>query len=542
MRHGDMCRIFNFKSYVFMLRSRDNLQKITRTKNDPVYRCDVLVVGGGINGAGIAHDLAGRGLSVVLCEKNDWGSATSSASSKLIHGGLRYLEQYEFGLVRSSLIERETLYRLAPHLIKPLRFVLPHDKSLRPKWMIRAGLFLYDHLGGRQRHNVFEKSYMLPLTDHPLHETYKTGFVYTDCWVDDARLVLTNVMAAHEKGAVVLSRTACRGLEADKKAGLWKATLFHKEPGDARGKSHEIKARCVVNAAGPWVESFLPATVKGFKPHYHVRLVKGSHIVVPRLYNGAHAYILQNKDGRIIFVIPYENDYTLIGTTDVAYEGDPAQVKITKEEISYLCDAVGRYFTTPVIPEEVVWSYSGVRPLLDDGTQNASEVTRDYKLDLAHHKSCPLLSVYGGKLTTYRKLSEQVADLLKEEIFPEAGAAWTAEAVLPGADFSPVANLETFLKTLRREYHWLSAEAAEQYVRRYGSNVREIFKNCHHENDMGAYFGAGLYANEIDYMMDFEDAQTAEDILWRRSKCGLHGDPDMFEKLERYIAEKRAGE
>lgn len=524
-----------------MLRSRDNLQKIIRPKSEPSHHCDVLVVGGGINGAGIAHDLAGRGLSVVLCEKNDWGGATSSASSKLIHGGLRYLEQYEFGLVRSSLIERETLYRLAPHLIKPLRFVLPHDKSLRPKWMIRAGLFLYDRLGGRQSHNIFEKSYMLPLADHPLHEEYKTGFVYTDCWVDDARLVLANVTAAHEKGAVVLSRTECRTLEADKKTGLWTASLFHKAPDAARGKSCEITARCVVNAAGPWVESFLPEAVKGFKAHYHVRLVKGSHIIVPRLYNGAHAYILQNNDGRIVFVIPYENDYTLIGTTDVPYEGDPAQVKISREEISYLCDAVGRYFTTPVVPSEVVRSYSGVRPLLDDGTQNASDVTRDYKLDLARHKSCPLLSVYGGKLTTYRKLSEQVADMLKEDVFPEAGDAWTAAAPLPGADFAPAANLETFLKTLCREYHWLSAETAEQYVRRYGSRVREIIKNCHHADDMGTHFGAGLYANEIDYMMDFEDAQTAEDILWRRSKYGLHGNPEMFEKVEEYMSAKQNG-
>lgn len=523
-----------------MLPTEENLQKMTGKNGEAPFHCDLLVVGGGINGAGIARDAAGRGLSVVLCEKDDWGSATSSASTKLIHGGLRYLEQYEFSLVRASLIERDILARIAPHLISPMRFVLPHDKSLRPKWMIRAGLFLYDRLGGWRRESVFEKSYRLSLQDHPLHEAYKTGFVYSDGWVDDARLVLCNVAGAQEKGAVTLSRTECRRLEADEKTGLWTAALYHKAPDAMRGRNIQITARCVVNAAGPWVDSFLPKAVEGFKARHAIRLVKGSHIVVPRLYKGDHAYILQNDDGRIVFAIPYQNAFTLIGTTDESFTGDPAAAKISEDEKRYLCSAVSRYFTSKIDEKDIVWSYSGVRPLLEDGKENASKVTRDYRLDFARHHSCPILSVYGGKLTTYRKLSERALEKIKAEVFPDCGGAWTENAVLPGGDFSPAANFEALLKTLLSEYHWLSRGDAERFLRRYGAHTWDLLKNCHHQEDMGQAFGGGLTAHEIDYLVEREDVQAAADILWRRTKSGLHCSPAQRQDIEDYVQQRKA--
>jgi len=522
-----------------ILRTQDNLLKITTAKDEPVYQCDLLVVGGGINGAGVARDAAGRGLSVVMCEKDDWASATSSASSKLIHGGLRYLEHYEFRLVRESLIEREVLYNLAPHIIWPMSFVLPHNKYQRPKWMIRAGLFLYDHLGAGQRHGVFSKSHAVSLKDHPLDDQYKTGFVYTDCWVDDARLVMANVIDAHEKGAVTLSRTECRSLKADKETGLWTANLYHKKPGNTRGKTYKVQARCVVNAAGPWVSRFLKEAAPDIKTKNKTKMVKGSHIVVPRLYKGQHAYILQNDDERIVFVMPYEKYYTLIGTTDKKFNGDPANVKIHKDEKQYLCEVVSEYFTTDVSVEDIVWTYSGVRPLLDDGEANASKVTRDYKLDMIWHKKCPSLSIYGGKLTTYRKLSEQVMDELTEEVFEKLPKGWTDIGALPGGDFSPAANFDMYLNTLHREYHWLSKRLAYRYVHSYGSRVRVLLRNCHHIEDMGKELAPDLFEHEIDYLMDYEDAQTAEDVLWRRSKRGLHSDDDARLRVEKYM-KKRA--
>lgn len=522
------------------LRTQDNLQSIAVKKGETPYHCDLLVIGGGVNGAGIARDAAGRGLSVVLCEKNDWASATSSASSKLIHGGLRYLEHYEFRLVRESLIEREVLYKTAPHIIWPMSFVLPHNKRQRPKWMIRAGLFLYDHLGAGKRHDVFDKSYALSLKDHPLHADYKSGFVYTDCWVDDARLVMMSVIDAHDKGAVTLSRTMCRSLESDEETGLWTAGLYHKKPGNTRGKTYKVTAKCVVNAAGPWVSDFLSQTVPDMAADHNIKLVKGSHIVVPRLYKGAHAYILQNTDDRIVFALPYEKYYTLIGTTDVAHKSDPARAKIQKSEEDYLCDVINMYFETTLSRQDIVWSYSGVRPLLDDGEDNASKVTRDYKLDFETYQNCPILSVYGGKLTTFRKLSEQATDKIAEEVFPNIPRAWTQDGILPGGDFSPAADFEMFLNTLHREYHWLSKRLAYRYVRSYGSRVRVLLRNCHQVEDMGKELAPDLFEHEIDYLMEYEDAQTAEDVLWRRSKRGLHSDAQACARIEKYMTKKKA--
>ncbi|HEY5597848.1 MAG TPA: glycerol-3-phosphate dehydrogenase, partial [Kiloniellales bacterium] len=426
---------------------------------------DLLVIGGGINGVGIARDAAGRGLSVVLCEQDDLASATSSASTKLIHGGLRYLETYEFRLVREALIEREVLLRAAPHIIWPLTFVLPHNTGLRPAWMVRIGLFLYDHLGGRK---LLPGSYGIDLRGHPagapLRRTFGKAFCYSDCWVEDARLVVLNAMDARDRGAEILPRTRCTG--ARRSNGLWRVTL---EPA-AGGPARHVAARALVNAAGPWVSDVL-ATVAGANRRGRLRLVKGSHIVVPRLSDGEQAYVLQNDDRRIVFVIPYERDFSLIGTTDVPFAGDPGQVRISDEETAYLCAAVNRYFTKPVTPEQVVWTYSGVRPLYDDEHENASAVTRDYVFDLdlgggdANGDRAPLLSIFGGKITTYRKLAEHAL----EKLLPRLGSsapAWTQTAALPGGDIAD-ADFAAFLAAFRADRSWLPEGQARRYARAY---------------------------------------------------------------------------
>ena len=478
---------------------------------------DLLVIGGGINGAGIARDAAGRGLRVVLCEQNDLGSATSASSTKLIRGCLRYLEYYEFRLVREALIEREVLLRAAPHIIWPLTFVLPHDKGLRPAWMVRLGLFLYDHLGGRER---LPGSRGLDLRREPvgvpLKDTLRKAFSYSDCWVEDSRLVVLNALDAAERGAEVLPRTRCS--QARRVDGLWEARLTPAEGGPER----ILRARALVNAAGPWVSEVM-SQIAGGNARSSLRLVKGSHIVVPRLHDGEQAYILQHTDRRVIFIIPYERRFSLIGTTDVPYDGDPTQVRITEDETAYLCAAVNRYLRQELHPRDVVWSYAGVRPLYDDASESASAVTRDYVFDIdASEGRPPLLSIFGGKITTYRKLAEHALAKL-DEASGRQTAAWTQSAPLPGGDM-PDADFERFLETLKRERPWLPAELARRYARAYGTRVTRMLDGIQGLDDLGEALGEGLYEAEADYLAREEWARCADDVLWRRSKLGLHVD------------------
>ncbi|HYC03987.1 MAG TPA: glycerol-3-phosphate dehydrogenase [Azospirillaceae bacterium] len=482
---------------------------------------DLLIVGGGINGAGIARDAAGRGLSVLLAEKADLASATSAASSKLIHGGLRYLEHYEFRLVRESLNEREVLLRAAPHIIWPLRFVLPHHKGLRPAFVLRTGLFIYDHLGGRKQ---------LPATrtirlgrdpaGQPLKPEFTLGFEYSDCWVEDSRLVALNAMDAAARGAVILTRT--KVTSARREDGHWLATLEGED-----GTERAVRAKALVNAAGPWVMDTQRAIGRRSNSQ-GVRLVKGSHIVVRKLYDGPQCYTLQNADNRIVFAIPYERDFTLIGTTDIPFEGEPADVACGPDEVSYLCRLASEYFRTPIDPSQVVWTYSGVRPLYDDGTANVSAITRDYTLDLdapapdSPGGGAPSLSVFGGKITTYRKLAEDA--LLR--LLPAMGrsaAPWTATVPLPGGDIED-ADFDRFLTDLGRRFPWAPAEALRRLARAYGTRVEAILGKATRWQDLGRDFGAGLTEAELDYLRAEEWARTADDVLWRRSKLGLHLD------------------
>lgn len=489
---------------------------------------DVLVIGGGINGAGIARDLSGRGLSVMLCEKNDLASATSSASTKLIHGGLRYLEHHDFHLVRAALKEREVLLKSAPHIIWPLSFILPHSKKQRPWWLIRLGLFIYDRLGGKIS-LPRSKSHFLAgtLLGQPLKLEFRRGFSYSDCWVEDTRLVVLAALDAAEKGAEVLTRTECKKLEHDPKEGGWLATLQDTDT-DAKFK---IRAKMVVNASGPWVSKTLD--IAGFtEQKYKVRWVKGSHIVLPRLYKGDHAYILQNDDKRIVFVIPYEKKFSLVGTTDIDYKGDLDEVRVSLEEVEYLCDAVNKYFRHAIKPENVEWAYSGVRPLLDDGHDKASDITRDYVFDFEQEKSPPILSIYGGKLTTFRKLSEQVGDKVVE-VLGRGGPAWTASAPLPGGEV-PV-NFATFLKTLKREYNWVPEVLVLRLARAYGARARNILRGAKKISDLGEALGDGVYETEIRYLINTEWAKTLEDILWRRSKLGLHISAATQDKIQKLL-------
>jgi len=481
--------------------------------NEPIY--DLLIVGGGINGAGIARDAAGRGLSVLLCEQDDLAGHTSSASTKLIHGGLRYLEHYEFGLVRKSLQEREVLLRAAPHIIRPLSFVMPHNPGLRPAWLIRAGLFLYDHLGKRE---LLPASHGVNLRTHaagqPLKPEFETGFMYADAWVEDARLVVLNAIDAAERGAKILPRTRC--VSARRHADLWEMTL---QPAGG-ATAHVVRGRALINAAGPWVMNVLRESL-GRQSQRHLRLAKGSHIVVRRLFEHDHAYVLQNPDKRILFAIPFERDFTLIGTTDVEYEGDPADASITDAEVAYLCEMANRYFSHAISSGDVVWSYSGVRPLLADDADNLSAVTRDYLLECdATSERAPLMSVFGGKITTYRRLAEETLGLLSLTL-PHMKPAWTATAPLPGGDI-PNADFEGFLADFRRSAPWLPESLARRYARAYGTRVDRLLAGAHNLPQLGEDYGSGLYEAEIDYLISQEWAQTVEDILWRRSKLGLH--------------------
>jgi glycerol-3-phosphate dehydrogenase len=501
---------------------------------------DLLVVGGGVNGAGIARDAAGRGLSVVLCEKDDLASHTSSASTKLIHGGLRYLELYEFRLVRKALIEREVLLRSAPHIMGPLRFVMPHDQGLRPAWMIRAGMFLYDCLAHRA---LLPGSRGIDLRRHvagkPLDSRFKRGFVYSDGWVDDARLVVLNAMDAAEKGATVFTHTTCESLT--KQDGQWHATLRRKS-----GGSFQLRARCVVNATGPWAAHFLQ-TAASHPAGRTLRLIKGSHIVVKRMFEHHHAYIFQHPDGRIVFAIPYQHDFTLIGTTDIDYRGDTDKVKIDASEIDYLCELTNHYFKQQITPADVVWSYSGVRPLVDEeaahGSHSASAVTRDYRFEL-DQEGAPMLSIFGGKITTFRKLAEEAIDLVAPLLGNRQGR-WTAKACLPGGDlYGPkpanksVLKFDHYVRELQHQYSWLEPDLVARYARAYGSRIHVLLE----AGDTGEEILPGLYAVEVDYLLAHEWAHTAEDILWRRSKLGLHLPEGSAAKLDTWIAARRKGD
>ncbi len=499
-------------------------------------RYDVLVVGGGINGAGIARDLAGRGLSVLLCEKDDLASHTSSSSTKLIHGGLRYLEHYEFSLVRKALAEREVLLRGAPHIMRPLRFVMPHDPGMRPVWMVRTGLFLYDHLARRE---VLPGSASVDLRRHaagqPLKREFVKGFVYSDGWVDDARLVVLCAMDAAERGAAVLTRCTC--IDARRGERSWKLRLQ-----GAGGEPFEVMARALVNAAGPWAAQFLAEQAHA-PERKALRLVKGSHVVVKKLFDHDHAYIFQNPDKRIIFAIPYESQFTLIGTTDVEHHGEIGAARIDAGEIDYLCEQASRYFERAVRPADVVWSYSGVRPLLDDESGDPSAVTRDYELELDTGKggalAAPLLSVWGGKITTFRKLAEEAADLLSAPLALGRGA-WTRGAFLPGGDLSewigkasrPDTDFLRFMQALALRHPQLPEPLCLRLARGYGARVSRLLA----DGALGVEVAPGLFEAELNYLHDCEWARTATDVLWRRTKLGLHLHPAARAAVARWCA------
>ena len=487
---------------------------------------DLLVIGGGINGVGIARDAAGRGLKVALVEKDDLASHTSSASTKLVHGGLRYLEQYEFRLVAESLREREVLLANAPHIIWPLRFVLPHEASMRPKWMLRVGLALYDRLGGRKTLPGSRKV-DLGIAPHRsiLQDRLKTGFEYSDCWVEDSRLVVLSAMDAQARGAQIHTRTECVGLV--RHADHWLATLRSDD-----GES-ELAARAVINAAGPWVDRVAKSALGQGTPA-HLRLVKGSHIIVPRAYPGDHAYIFQQDDGRIVFAIPYEREYTLIGTTDLLYEGDLDEVRISAEERAYLREAVTRYFRSGVTEEDIVHSYAGVRPLYEDKAASNSTVTRDYVFEIEADGGAPILSVYGGKITTYRKLAEHaLAKLAKYIEVPER--RWTGTAPLPGGDMED-ADFARFLWNAGERYAWLPPEMLLRLARAYGTRVDILLGNARSLGDLGLHFGGDLYQREVEYLIAHEFAQCPQDVLWRRSKLGLHLAQDAQDALASWFA------
>lgn len=475
---------------------------------------DLLIIGGGINGAGIARDAAGRGAKVMLVEKDDLASHTSSASTKLVHGGLRYLEHYEFRLVHESLIERERLLGMAPHIIWPLRFVLPHDRGLRPAWLLRLGLFLYDHIGGRR---LLPPTRTVDLRQAPhadiLEPRLVKGFEYSDCWVEDSRLVVLNAMDAAAKGADIRVRTECTALK--RVGGLWHATLE-----SADGTTQTVRAGAIVNAAGPWVDAVLTRANPG-KAHQNLRLVKGSHLIFRKLYDGDHAYIFQNSDGRIVFAIPYEREFTLIGTTDVAFSGDAGDIAISDAESEYICDAVNEYLLQNVAPADAVWSYAGVRPLYDDKSADNSTVTRDYVFELdAPDGGAPILSIFGGKITTYRKLAEHA--LLKlSRLGVVEDRPWTDGATLPGGDMA-VDGFAAFLAAMQARYDWMSANAMLRLCRAYGSLVPDMIGDAASMADMGTAFGGELTEREVRYLIMHEFATSADDILWRRSKLGLH--------------------
>jgi glycerol-3-phosphate dehydrogenase len=495
---------------------------------------DLAIIGGGINGCGIARDAAGRGNSVFLCEMNDLASGTSSWSTKLVHGGLRYLEYYEFRLVREALIEREILWQIAPHIIRPLRFVLPHHNGLRPAWLLRLGLFLYDHIGGR---NLLPPTRSVDLTRDEVGKPlipnrYTTGFEYSDCFVDDARLVVLTARDAADRGAEI--RTRARAVDIRQVDGIWQVTVEN----TASGERSTICARVLVNAGGPWVEDVL-ASGAGVNAKAKVRLVQGSHIVVRKLYAHDRAYMFQNSDGRIVFAIPYQDDFTLIGTTDRDFDGDPATVKASAEEIKYLCDSVSEYLAKPVRPEDVVWTYAGVRPLYDDGASEAKAATRDYVFELDTPGGAPLLSIYGGKITTYRRLAEEALERLAPYLrSAKAREGWTAKSPLPGGDLD-VSAIAALSAELVRSYPFLTPAHANRLAHAYGTRATKLLGNAKSFGDLGQSFGATLTESEVRYLMSSEWARTAEDIVWRRSKLGLRLTAGEIAAIDDWIAAHR---
>jgi glycerol-3-phosphate dehydrogenase len=493
---------------------------------------DVFIAGGGINGCGIARDAVGRGYSVYLAEMKDLASGTSSWSTKLIHGGLRYLEHYEFRLVREALMEREVLWGMAPHIIWPLRFVLPLHKDMRPGWLIRIGLFLYDHIGGRK---ALPATKVLDLTrdpaGKPLKDRFRKAFEYSDCWVNDARLVALNARDAADRGATI--RTRAKVVSARREGGLWAIVVEDV----LTGARDTVKAKLFVNAAGPWVDKLLQ-NAAGSNTH-NVRLVQGSHIVVKKKFADPRAYFFQNNDGRIFFAIPYEQDFTLIGTTDRDYKGDPADVKITDDEIDYLCAGASEYFKEPVTRADMVWSYSGVRPLYDDGASKAQEATRDYVLKAVGADGEPqMLNVFGGKITTYRKLAESMLEKI-EAVLGAKGKPWTEGATLPGGDFDRN-GFGGLVSRLRTDKPWLPGALAERFVRLYGTKAFVVTKNAQSMAELGRIFGGDLTEAEVNYLIDQEWAVDAEDVLWRRTKLGLKLDADSVKALEAYMQDRRS--
>ena len=488
---------------------------------------DLFIIGGGVNGCGIARDASGRGLKVFLAEQGDLASGTSSASTKLIHGGLRYLEHYEFRLVREALIEREVLLKAAPHIIWPLRFVLPHHKGLRPWPILRLGLFLYDHLGGRKiLPPTRSVNLRTDVTGKPLKPEYTRGYEYSDCWVEDARLVVLNARDAEASGSVIRTRTKCTS--ARRVDGVWEMTIA-----TADGAEEKVRAKVLINSAGPWVSQVLGSVVGRNDPD-KIRMVKGSHIVVKKLYDHDRCYIFQNADGRICFAIPYEHDYTLIGTTDEDHKGDPGKPEISDAETDYMLRAVSEYFRKPVTRADLCWAYSGIRPLYDDGASKAQEATRDYVLKLDHPEGgAPLLSVFGGKITTFRKLAESAMEKI-EPFFPGLRGPWTANASLPGGDF-PHAEVEERIAALARKHPYIAAENMRRLFRAYGTDTETMLADVRSAADLGQCFGP-LSEREIDWLKRREWAVTADDILWRRSKLGLHMSKPEQEALRAYMA------
>jgi glycerol-3-phosphate dehydrogenase len=493
---------------------------------------DLLVIGGGINGAGVARDAAGRGLKVLLCEKDDLAEGTSSRSGKLVHGGLRYLEYLEFRLVREALIEREILLKVAPHIVWPMRFVLPHSPEFRPAWFVRLGLFLYDHLGGRKKlPGTRDLDLRKAPEGAPIKPRYAKAFEFSDCWVDDARLVTLNAVDAAARGAEVLTRTAC--VSARREDGIWRAELRNSR----NGASRVVRARALVNASGPWVNDVICRVVGG-NSQRSVRLVKGSHIIVPKFWDGPQAYLVQNHDRRVIFINPYQGDKALIGTTDIPFSGAPELVEADESEVAYLIAAVNGYFKKQLRREDVMATFSGVRPLFDDGKGNPSAVTRDYVFDLDEAGGAPMLSVFGGKITTYRKLSEHAMKRLAK-FFPAMRGDWTSDAPLPGGDL-PNADFEDFLRNLRSDFGWLPESLATHYARLYGSRARQIIGSARSLDGLGRQFGPDCYEAEIRYLMEREWAATLDDIIVRRTKHYLQMTQQQKDALGAWLRQAAA--
>jgi glycerol-3-phosphate dehydrogenase len=502
------------------------------TQDETIH--DILIIGGGINGCGIARDAAGRGYSVCLAEMNDLASGTSSWSTKLVHGGLRYLEHYEFRLVRESLKEREVLWSMAPHIIKPLRFILPHHSGLRPAWLLRLGLFLYDHLGGRK---ALPPTRVVPLSDGPFRQglkaLFKRGFEYSDCWVDDARLVVLNACDAAARGAEIMTRTKVTACRRD--GDVWVAELTDAHTGETSTR----RARMIVNAAGPWVDTVLGRVVRSNNAR-NVRLVQGSHIVVPRLFDHDRCFIFQNTDGRIVFAIPYEDDFTLIGTTDRDYSGDAVDAAISDDEIDYLCAAVSEYLETPVTRADIVWTYSGVRPLFDDGASAAQAATRDYVLreePAFTDGSAPLLNIFGGKITTYRRLAASVLERIEKRL-GRHGPAWTHQA-LPGGEFA-IGEFDSVKQQLKSDYPFLDDRHVHRLVRLYGTACWTLLGTAKTADDLGRRFGHDLSEAEVRYLMTHEWAMTADDVLWRRTKLGLRLNAQEKQALSEFMTAAHA--